>query len=176
MKIHYLKTPIKSAILKKLKSGDIVYLSGSVFTARDTAHKLLCEKIKNGKELPFALKGEIVYYCGPTPGKRKGLIGSCGPTTSSRMDKYTPVLLKNGIKAMIGKGKRSDKIVDCIARSKAVYFAAPAGLGALLSECVIKSGILAFKELGPEAVFRLYVENMPLVVAVDSEGNCIYKD
>ncbi|MBN2190449.1 MAG: fumarate hydratase C-terminal domain-containing protein [Candidatus Aureabacteria bacterium] len=175
MKIHYLKTPIKDSVLEKLSAGDIVYLSGDVFTARDTAHKLKCSMIKKGRKLPFDIKGEIVYYCGPAPGRKKGSIGSCGPTTSSRMDRYTPLLLDKGIKAMIGKGVRSGEVVRSIVKNKAVYFAAPAGLGALLSKCVRKSEVLAFRELGPEAVYRFNVEDMPLIVAVDSKGKCIYK-
>jgi len=175
MKIHYLKTPVKDDVLERLKAGDIVYLSGDIFTARDTAHKLTCKLIKSGKKVPFNIKGEIVYYCGPAPGIKKGSVGSCGPTTSSRMDRHTPLLLKKGIKAMIGKGVRSDKVIKSIVKNKAVYFAAPAGLGALLSKCIRKSEVLAFGELGPEAVYRFHIEDMPLIVAVDSKGKCIYK-
>ncbi len=175
MKIHYLKTPVKDNILERLRAGDIVYLSGDIFTARDMAHKLTCNLIKSGKKLPFNIKGEIVYYCGPAPGIKEGSVGSCGPTTSSRMDKYTPLLLKKGVKAMIGKGIRSDEVIESIVKNKAVYFAAPAGLGALLSKCIRKSEVLAFGELGPEAVYRFYIEDMPLIVAVDSKGKCIYK-
>jgi fumarate hydratase subunit beta len=160
--------------IKKLKAGDEIKLSGVIYTARDQAHKRLAAAIKSGKRLPIDLKGAIIYYCGPT-GKPGGkVIGSCGPTTSGRMDKFTPALLKTGLKGMIGKGARSKEVIDAIKRHKAVYFLAHAGCGALINKCVKKAKAVAFKDLGPEAIHKLEVKDFYLIVGVDSHGRDIY--
>lgn len=173
-KVFNIKTPLTESVIKKLRSGDIVYLSGTIYTARDQAHKIITEMIKKKRKLPFDMKGQVIYYCGPTSA-RLGSVGSCGPTTSSRMDKYTVKFLKLGLKGMIGKGERSPEIIDSIKQNRAVYFAAPAGLGALVRKHVIKSECIAFKGLGPEAVYRFEVKDMPLIVVNDVKGNDVYK-
>ena len=158
----------------KLKAGQEFSFSGIIYTARDQAHKRLTQALKTGKRLPFELKGAVIYYCGPTktpPGKA---IGSCGPTTSSRMDEFTPILLKNGLKGMIGKGGRSLEVRKAIKKYKGVYLLAYAGCGALISQHVIKSQAIAYLDLGPEAICKLEVKNLPLIVAIDSRGNDIY--
>lgn len=160
--------------MEKLKAGEEVLFSGTLFTARDQAHKRLVCDIKSGKKIPINLKGAIIYYCGPTktpPGK---MIGSCGPTTSSRMDKFTSELLKAGVVGMIGKGSRSQEVIDAIKKYKGIYFITHAGCGALLSKCVKKSKIVGYPDLGPEAIHELEVENFPLIVCVDSRGRSIY--
>ena len=160
--------------IQNLKAGDELFYSGIIYTARDQAHKRLVEAIKNNKKLPFDLKGAIIYYCGPTQTPKGKIIGSCGPTTSSRMDIFTPQLLKSGVKAMIGKGARSKEVVRAIKKYKAVYFLAPAGCGALLAKKVLKAQIVAYPDLGPEAIYELEVKDFPLIVAVDSKGRNIY--
>ncbi|MFH1856131.1 MAG: FumA C-terminus/TtdB family hydratase beta subunit [Candidatus Omnitrophota bacterium] len=168
-------TPLTAEVVEKLKAWDIVYISGRIFTARDMAHKLLYDYLKKGKTLPFDLKGQLIYYTGPTAAPKGKVIGSCGPTTSSRMDKFSPALLKAGLAGMIGKGRRGEEVIEAIKKFKAVYFAAPSGCGAYLSKRVKKAEVFKFKELGPEAIFSLEVECFPCVVAVDSKGENIYK-
>lgn len=168
-------TPLTKCIRKKLKCGDEVFLTGTIYTARDTAHKKLAFLIHRRKKLPFDLRDSVIYYAGPTPKKPDRSFGSCGPTTSSRMDKFTPILLKNGLGGMIGKGRRCDEVKSSIKRNKAVYFLAPGGAGAYLAKRIKKSKPVAFKKLRSEAVYRLEVEDFPLVVGVDFCGNDIYK-
>ncbi|MBU2102612.1 MAG: FumA C-terminus/TtdB family hydratase beta subunit [Candidatus Omnitrophota bacterium] len=161
---------------KSFLYGEHVFFSGMLYVARDQAHKKLVALLKKGKKIPFNSKGQIIYYCGPTqtpPGKA---IGSCGPTTSSRMDQFVEPLLKAGLIAMIGKGRRSKKVRELIKKYKAVYFVAPAGCGAVLSRAVISKKLVAFGELGPEAIYRLEVKDFPLMVAIDSRGRSIYQD
>lgn len=158
-----------------LKAGDEVLLSGIIYTARDLAHKRLLEAIKKGKRLPVNLKEQFIYYCGPTKTPSGKVIGSCGPTTASRMDEFTPSLLSAGLKGMIGKGCRAKEVILAIKKYKAVYFLAYAGCGALLSKYVKSARPIAYRDLGPEAIWRLYVEKFPLIVAIDSKGRNIYK-
>jgi len=165
---------MNDAQIRKLKSGDTIFLSGIIYTARDQAHKRLFEAIKKGKKLPLDLKGAIIYYCGPTKKPFNKVIGSCGPTTSSRMDEFTPYLLKAGLKGMIGKGSRSKEVISAIKKYKAIYFLAYAGCGALISKYVKKSEIIAYKDLGPEAILKLEVKGLPLIVGIDSLGRNIY--
>ena len=160
--------------LLNLSAGDSVLFSGIIYTARDQAHKRLAQDIGKGKKLPFDIFGSVIYYCGPTRACRGKVIGSCGPTTSSRMDEFTPLLLKKGLKAMIGKGRRSREVVAAIKKHKAVYLLAPAGCGALVSKCVKKAKPIAYPDLGPEQILRLEVENLPLIVAIDRMGRSIY--
>lgn len=167
-------TPITEKIVKGLKAGDYIYLSGTVYTARDAAHKRMCESLDKGGSLPFDIADAVIYYMGPSPAREGQVIGSCGPTTSSRMDRYTPRLLDLGMKAMIGKGRRSQDVVEAIARNGAVYFAAVGGAGALIAKCVKKSEIVCYDDLGTEAVRKLEVENFPMVVVIDSKGNNLY--
>ncbi|MBN1622211.1 MAG: Fe-S-containing hydro-lyase [Endomicrobiales bacterium] len=160
--------------IPKLKAGDKVELSGTIYTARDAAHKRLVEMINKGKTLPFDLENSIIYYCGPCPAKPGKAIGSCGPTTSSRMDAYTPLLLSKGVKATIGKGPRSKEVIKSLQTNHAVYLVATGGIGALLSTKVKKSEIIAFKDLGTEAIYRFEVVDFPVIVAVDSKGKEIF--
>ncbi|MDD5583843.1 MAG: FumA C-terminus/TtdB family hydratase beta subunit [Candidatus Omnitrophica bacterium] len=162
--------------LIKLRCYQEVLFSGVLYTARDQAHKKLVVLIENGKKLPVDLKGTIIYYCGPTATPKEKLIGSCGPTTSSRMDEFVEPLLKAGLLGMIGKGRRSKRVRELIKRYKAVYFVAPAGCGALLAQKVISKKLIAFKELGAEAICKLEVKGFPLIVAIDSKGRSIYGD
>lgn len=161
--------------LVNLKAGEEVLLSGNIFTARDQAHKRLIEAIKDSKPLPIDFKASIIYYCGPAKTPKGKIIGSCGPTTSSRMDAFTPALLKAGLAGMIGKGRRSREVVNSIRKNKAVYFLTYAGCGALLSKYIRKAGPVAYKDLGPEAIFQLEVKDFPVIVAVDAKGRNIYK-
>ncbi len=165
----------KSKLLKKLRAGDKVLLSGVIYTARDQAHKKMVEALKKRKKLPIELKGQIIYYCGPTKTPKGKIIGSCGPTTSRRMDLFSPVLLKAGLKWMIGKGDRSPQVKAAIKKYRGVYFLTYAGCGALLSQYVTSAKPVAYRELGPEAIYRLEVKDFPLIVAIDSMGNNIYK-
>ncbi|MFH1622685.1 MAG: FumA C-terminus/TtdB family hydratase beta subunit [Candidatus Omnitrophota bacterium] len=169
-----IKTPVTKEIIKTLKCGQEVLLSGTVYTARDQAHKRLIETIRRGKRLPLDLGGSIIYYCGPTGTPKDKVMGSCGPTTSSRMDKFTPQLLKTGLRGMIGKGSRSKEIIKAIKKCRGVYFLAPAGCGALLAKKVMSSKIVAYKDLGPEAIRKLEVKDFPLVVGIDSRGRSVY--
>jgi len=172
---HTIQTPLTADTIKQLHTGDMVKITGVIYSARDAAHKKLMELIEAGKELPFELNGNVIYYLGPTPAREGQVIGSAGPTTSSRMDKYTPGLLELGLKGMIGKGRRSPEVIQSIVRNGAVYLAAVGGAGALLSKCIKNSKVIAFDELGTEAVREMYVEDFPAIVAIDCEGNNIYK-
>ncbi|MBN1353222.1 MAG: fumarate hydratase C-terminal domain-containing protein [Candidatus Omnitrophica bacterium] len=168
-------SPITKSGLSKLKCGEEVLFTGTVYTARDAAHKKLTELIAKGKKTPFDLKNTIIYYAGPTPQRPDGTFGSCGPTTASRMDKFTPPLLAKGLAAMIGKGKRSVEVAGYIKKYGAVYFLAAGGAGAYLAKKIVSATLLAFGELGPEAIYRLKVENFPLIVGIDSSGNDVYQ-
>lgn len=161
-------------IIKTLRAGQAVLFTGIIYTARDQAHKRLVEAIRKGQKLPINLKCAIIYYCGPTKTPKGKIIGSCGPTTSSRMDKFTPCLLKEGVLAMIGKGSRSKEVIASIKKYRAVYFLTHAGCGALLSRYVESANLFAYRDLGPEAIYRLEVKNLPLIVAVDYQGKSIY--
>lgn len=167
--------PIDKETISELHSGDYLYLTGTIYTARDAAHKRMYEAIGRGEELPFDISGNFIYYLGPTPAKPGMVIGSAGPTTSSRMDKYTPELLSRGLSGMIGKGKRSKEVIDSIVENGAVYMAAVGGAGALLSKCIKSSEVIAYDDLGTEAIRKLYVENLPVIVIVDSHGNNLYE-
>ncbi len=169
-----INTPLVKKDIEKLKVGEEILLSGIIYTARDQAHKRLAEAINKNKKTPIDLNGQIIYYCGPTPAPRGKIIGSCGPTTSSRMDEFTPALLKKGVLAMIGKGKRSKQVVQAIKKYKAVYFLTYAGCGALLSKYVKKNKPVAYKDLGPEAIYKLEVRDFPLIVGIDTRGRSIY--
>jgi len=176
MRAHMVKAPLTKDAIRKLNAGDDVYLSGTIFTARDAAHKRLCYLIKAGKKIPLDLKNAVIYYAGPTPGRRGRPIGSCGPTTSSRMDAFAPLLMQKGISGMIGKGDRSEEVRKAIRKSGSVYFLATGGLGALLSMKVKKARCVAFKDLGPEAIYKLEVIDFPLIVGIDSKGRNIYDE
>ena len=154
----------------KLRAGDEVTLTGTIYTARDQAHKRMVEALRQGRPLPVDLRGQVIYYCGPTATPRGKVIGSCGPTTSSRMDEFTPLLLKAGLKGMIGKGARSAQVAAAIKRYRGVYFLTYAGCGALLTDYIKQSEPVAYKDLGPEAIYRLQVENFPLIVGIDGSG------
>ena len=171
-----IETPLKREDISKLKSGDIVKLTGIIYTARDAAHKKLVELIENGGKLPFELDGAVIYYVGPTPEKPSQVIGSAGPTTSGRMDSYTPLLLESGLKGMIGKGSRNDEVKEAIKKNKAVYFAAVGGAAALISKSIKSSEIIAYEELGTEAVRKLEVVDFPVIVINDIYGNDLYED
>ena len=151
-----------------------ILFTGRVYTCGDAAHKRLCEAIKKGKKPPINLKGAVIYYCGPTPARPDQIIGSCGPTTSRRMDKFTPLLLSKGVSVMIGKGRRSKEVVDAIKKYKAVYLVAVGGAGAYLAQRVKKAKLVAYKDLGPEAIYELYVKDFPLIIAIDSKGRSIF--
>ena len=167
----YINTPIDDKIVSELKAGDYVYLTGTVYTARDAAHKRLYEALQRGEDIPLELQNNIIYYLGPSPAREGQVIGSAGPTTSSRMDKYTPLLLEKGLKGMIGKGKRSDEVIESMHKNHAVYFAAIGGAGALLSKCIKKSEVIAYEDLGTEAIRKLEVENLPIIVVIDEKTN-----
>lgn len=171
----HINLPITEEQTKYMHSGDYVYLTGVMYSARDAAHKRMIETLEEGKELPLDMKDQTIYYLGPSPAKPGQVIGSAGPTTSSRMDKYTPTLLNLGMKAMIGKGRRSDAVKEAMIKNKAVYLAAVGGAGALLSKCIKKADVLAYDDLGAEAIYRLEVENFPCVVVIDSDGNDLYE-
>lgn len=170
-----ISAPINDEIAKELKAGDYVYITGTIYTARDAAHKRMSEALEKGKELPIELENNIIYYMGPSPAREGRVIGSAGPTTASRMDKYTPNLLDLGLKAMIGKGKRSKEVIEAIKRNSCVYFAAVGGAGAILSKCIKKSEVVAYDDLGTEAIRKLYVEDFPVIVVIDSDGNNLYE-
>ncbi len=167
--------PLTEENLNSLKAGDNVLISGTIYTGRDAAHKRLCDLLKQGKELPFDVKGQIIYFVGPTPPKPGHVIGSAGPTTSYRMDAYSPLLIEQGLKGMIGKGSRSQEVKNAMKKYKAVYFAAIGGAGALISKCIKKAEIIAYEDLGPEAIRKLEVENFPAVVVNDIFGNDLYE-
>ena len=170
----YLETPLDESKTLKLNAGDYVYLSGEIFVARDAAHKRMDEALDRGEKLPFDIENATIYYMGPSPAREGQVIGSAGPTTASRMDKYTPRLLDLGLKGMIGKGKRSKDVLEGVKKNKAVYFAAVGGAGALLSKCIKESEVIAYDDLGAEAVRRLRVENFPAIVVADCHGEALY--
>ena len=161
--------------IKTLKAGDTLLLSGTIYTARDAAHKRMVENYEKGIDFPFDIKGQAIYYAGPCPAKPGEVIGSCGPTTAGRMDAYTPLLLDKGLKIMIGKGARSDAVIDAMIRNNCIYLGAIGGAGALIAECIKKAKVIAYEDLGTEAIRKLFVEDFPVTVLVDSEGNDIYK-
>lgn len=172
IKIHL---PLQQQVIEALKAGDSVLLSGSILTGRDCAHKRICEILDRGENLPFALHGETIYYAGPCPAPKSKACGSCGPTTSARMDSFTPRLLDLGLKGMIGKGERSEAVIRSLVKNRAIYFAAIGGAGALYANAIVKSEIVAFSDLLSEAVYRFEIENFPCVVAIDCRGNSVYK-
>lgn len=167
--------PILKEDAKNLRAGDYVYITGTIYTARDAAHKRMSEAIAKGEELPISMENNIIYYMGPSPAREGRPIGSAGPTTASRMDKYAPKLLDLGLKGMIGKGKRSREVVEAIKQNESVYFAAVGGAGAILSKCIKKSKVVAYDDLGTEAVRELYVEDFPCIVVIDSQGYNLYE-
>ena len=173
-KQHKLTVPVLPEELFLLEAGDTVSLSGTILTGRDAAHKRMMECLDKGLSLPFDIKDQGIYYTGPCPAAPGKIIGSCGPTTSSRMDGYTPRLLDLGLKIMIGKGQRSPEVIDAMVRNRAVYLAAVGGAAARIAQCVRRAQVIAFGDLGPEAVYRLEVENLPLIVAIDARGNNLY--
>ena len=169
-----LRTPLTDRDVEKLKIGDRVLVNGVIYTGRDAAHRRLFDLLKSGKDLPFDLRGQVIYYVGPTPAKPGEVIGSAGPTTSYRMDAFAPALIEKGLKGMIGKGMRSDQVKEAMKRHKAVYFATTGGAGALLAKRVKKAEVVAYDDLGPEAIRRLEVEDLPVIVVNDVEGNDLY--
>jgi fumarate hydratase subunit beta len=171
-----LRTPLTDADLEKLRAGDKVLLTGVIYTGRDAAHKRLFDLLKEGKPLPIDLKGQVIYYVGPAPAKPGQVIGSAGPTTSGRMDAYSPKLMEIGLKGMIGKGMRKKEVVEAMKKYKAVYFAATGGAGALLAKAVKKAQVVAYEDLGPEAINRLEVEDFPVIVVNDTKGNDLYEE
>lgn len=172
---QYIETPLTGEKAASLHAGDMVYITGKIYSARDAAHKRMEECIRCGQKLPFDLKDSIIYYMGPSPAREGRPIGSAGPTTASRMDRYTPQLLDLGLKGMIGKGRRSQAVMDAITRNGAVYFAAIGGAGALLSQSILSARVIAWDDLGTEAVRELQVKNFPVIVVIDSEGNNLYE-
>lgn len=172
---QYISAPISAQDAEKLKAGDYVYITGTIYTARDAAHKRMYEALHNGELLPMEMKNNIIYYMGPSPAREGRPIGSAGPTTASRMDKYAPDLLDLGLMGMIGKGKRSEAVREAIIRNGAVYFAAVGGAGALLSRSILSSEVVAYDDLGTEAIRRLTVKDFPVIVVIDSKGNNLYE-
>lgn len=172
---RYLKVPFSKEDAISLHSGDYVYLTGTIYTARDAAHKRMFETLERGESLPVAMENNVIYYMGPSPAREGRVIGSAGPTTASRMDKYAPLLLDLGLIGMIGKGKRTQEVKDAIVRNGAVYFAAVGGAGALLSKAIVASEVIAYDDLGTEAIRKLEVENFPAIVVIDSRGNDLYE-
>lgn len=171
----YISVPLSNEDAKSLRAGDYVYLSGTIYTARDAAHKRMYEALEKGEALPIDMQNNVIYYMGPSPAHEGRAIGSAGPTTASRMDKYAPTLLDLGLKGMIGKGKRSQEVKDAIVRNGAVYFAAVGGAGALLSRSITESEVIAYDDLGTEAIRKLTVKDFPVIVVIDSEGNNLYE-
>jgi fumarate hydratase subunit beta len=171
----HIHTPITENVTAELKSGDYVYITGTIYVARDAAHKRMIEALDRGEGLPIDIKDATVYYMGPSPAREGRPIGSAGPTTATRMDKYAPTLLDLGQKAMIGKGKRSKEVIDAIIRNHAVYFAAVGGAGALLSKCIKKSEVICYGDLGAEAILKIDIEEFPAIVVIDRDGNNLYE-
>ncbi len=171
----YIRAPLETETISSLKAGDFVYISGTIYTARDAAHKRMSEALAGKGALPIELKNNIIYYLGPSPAREGRVIGSAGPTTSGRMDKYTPALLDLGLKGMIGKGRRSKEVKEAVVRNGCVYFAAIGGAGALLSKAIKASEVVAYEDLGTEAVRKLEVENFPVIVVMDADGNDLYE-
>ena len=172
---RHITAPITKETAKTLHAGDYVYITGTIYTARDAAHKRMQETLQRGEALPLEMKENVIYYMGPSPAREGRPIGSAGPTTASRMDKYAPELLDLGLGAMIGKGKRSQEVKDAIVRNGSVYFAAVGGAGALLSKCILSSEVIAYNDLGTEAIRKLQVKDFPVIVVIDSEGNNLYE-
>ena len=170
-----IQAPIRKEEIQNLKAGDYVYINGIIYTARDAAHKRMDDTLTRGEKLPLDIKNQIIYYMGPSPAREGRIIGSAGPTTASRMDKYAPGLLDMGLGAMIGKGKRSKEVLNAIVRNGSIYFAAVGGAGALLSKCIQKSEVIAYDDLGTEAIRKLEVKDFPVIVVVDAEGNNLYE-
>lgn len=169
-----IQVPFCKEELEQLKSGDAIYLTGTIYTARDAAHKRMYEAMLKGEDIPIELKNTVLYYLGPSPARPGHVIGSAGPTTSSRMDKYTPLLLDAGLKGMIGKGRRSEEVIASIEKNGAVYLAAIGGAGALLSKCIKNAEVIAYEDLGTEAIRKLTVEELPVIVIIDREGQNLY--
>ncbi len=172
---YHMTTPLSDEDVSKLEAGDIVYLNGTIYTARDAAHKRLVDLIEKGEQLPFDLKGSVIYFVGPTPPKPGEPIGSAGPTTSYRMDSYSPILIEHGQKGMIGKGKRNEAVKEACKKYKAVYFGATGGAGALIAKAIKEAEVIAYPELGPEAIRKLKVEEFPVTVINDTHGNDLYE-
>lgn len=172
---RHIAVPYDEKTARELKSGDLVYLTGTIYTARDAAHKRMYEAMEKGQALPFDLKNNVIYYMGPSPAREGRPIGSAGPTTASRMDKYAPALLDLGLKGMIGKGKRKAEVREAVIRNNAVYFAAIGGAGALLSKSILSSETIAYDDLGTEAIRKLKVKDFPVIVVIDSEGSDLYE-
>ncbi|MCI5504484.1 MAG: Fe-S-containing hydro-lyase [Anaerobutyricum sp.] len=170
-----IQVPLLKEDIDELRAGDYVYLTGTIYTARDAAHKRMYDSMKKGEELPIELNGNVLYYLGPSPAREGQVIGSAGPTTSSRMDKYTPDMLDAGLKGMVGKGKRSKEVIEAMKRNGAVYFAAVGGAGALLAQCIKEAEVVAYDDLGTEAIRRLHIEDLPVIVVIDKEGNNLYE-
>lgn len=170
-----IQAPLIKEEIQNLHAGDSVLITGTIYTARDAAHKRMQEALKKGEQLPFAMEGNVIYYMGPSPAREGRPIGSAGPTTASRMDKYAPELLDLGLKGMIGKGKRSKEVIDAIVRNGAVYFAAVGGAGALLSKSILSSEVIAYDDLGTEAIRKLEVKDFPAIVVIDKDGNNLYE-
>lgn len=172
---RHINVPLDSETAASLHAGDYVYLTGTIYTARDAAHKRMYEALERGEQLPFAMEDQVIYYMGPSPARPGRPIGSAGPTTASRMDKYAPALLDLGLKGMIGKGKRNQAVKDAVVRNGAVYFAAVGGAGALLSRSIVSSEVIAYEDLGTEAIRRLKVKDFPVIVVMDADGNNLYE-
>ena len=172
---YQIQAPLIEEEIRQLRAGDYVYITGTIYTARDAAHKRMLEAWQQGEALPIDLEGNVIYYMGPSPAREGRPIGSAGPTTASRMDKYAPTFLDLGQKGMIGKGRRSPQVKEAIVRNGAVYFAAVGGAGAILSQVIKEAEVIAYDDLGTEAIRRLRVEKMPVIVAIDSQGNDIYE-
>lgn len=172
LKIHL---PLDEKTILSLKAGDMVYLNGTLITGRDAAHQRLSDCIKQGQPLPIPLKGEVIYYVGPAPAKPGSAVGSAGPTSSYRMDPFTPALLDQGLKGIIGKGDRNQTVIEALIRNRAVYFAAIGGLGATISKSIIKSEVLCYEDLGTEAIHRFWVKDFPAIVVIDAYGNDLYQ-
>ena len=172
---RHITAPITKETAKTLHAGDYVYITGTIYTARDAAHKRMQETLQRGEALPLEMKENVIYYMGPSPAREGRPIGTAGPTTASRMDKYAPELLDMGLGAMIGKGKRSQEVKDAIVRNGSVYFAAVGGAGALLSKCILSSEVIAYDDLGTEAIRKLQVKDFPVIVVIDSKGNNLYE-
>lgn len=173
---RHIKAPLDREEVKTLEAGDYVYITGTVYTARDARHLRMDQALDRGEKLPIELEGNVIYYMGPTPAREGRPIGSAGPTTASRMDKYAPRLLDLGLTGMIGKGKRKKEVTDAIVRNGAVFFAAVGGAGALLSKCIKKAEVIAYDDLGTEAIRKLEVENLPVIVVIDSKGRNLYEE
>lgn len=170
-----MQAPFTDEKIKSLKAGDMLYISGTIYTARDAAHKRMCEMLEAGEPMPFDFTGQVVYYAGPCPAKPGQPIGSVGPTTGGRMDAYSPTLIEKGLRVMIGKGSRSEEVIDALKKHTGVYFAAIGGAAALMAKCVKHAEVIAFDDLGTEAIRRLTVEELPVIVAIDCNGNDMYK-